>query len=114
MADLRMEICSCKQSLHTFSPGANDFTLLIISHLTLKPMFLFFNFQTLSVVEILLCSNLEDDLYKLNLILNSFSVSLIYVSLLFEVVSVTVALYTMHLVRHLPSSGQEFFLRTVT
>ena len=45
----------------------------------------------------------------MNLVLNSFSVSPIYVSWLFEVVSVTVALYTRHLVRHLPSSGQECF-----
>ena len=63
----------------------------------------------LSVVEVLLCSNLKDDLCKLNLVLNLFSVSPMYVSWLFEVVSVTVALYTMHLVRHLPSSGQELF-----
>ena len=48
-----------------------------------------------------------DDLCKLNLVLNSFSVSPIYVSWLFEVVSVTVSLYTNNLVRHLPSSGQE-------
>ena len=47
--------------------------------------------------------------FKLNLVLNSFSVSPIYVSRLFEVVSVTVALYTTHLVRRLPSSGQKFF-----
>ena len=76
-------------------------------------MFLLFNFQTcsLSVVKVLLCSNLKDDLCKLNLVLNSFSVSPIYVSWLFEVVSVTVALYTSHLVRHLTSSGQVFFCR---
>ena len=83
------------------------------SHLMLKLMFLFFNFQTCSlcVVEVLLCSasNFKHDLCKLNLVLNSFSVSAIYVSWLFEVVSVTVASYTTHLVRHLPSSGQEFF-----
>ena len=58
-----------------------------------------------------LCSNLKDDLCILNLALNSFSVSPIYVSWSFEVVSVTVALYITHLVRHLPSSGQEFFCR---
>ena len=52
---------------------------------------------------------MKDDLCKLNLVLNSFSVSPIYVSWLFEVVSVTVALCTTHLVRDLPSSGQEFF-----
>ena len=46
-----------------------------------------------------MCSNLKDDLCKLNLVLNSFSVSPIYVSWLFEVVSVTVALYTTRLVR---------------
>ena len=63
----------------------------------------------LSVIEVLLCSNLKDDLCKLNLVLNSFSVSPIYVSWLFEVVSVIVALYTTHLVRHLSSSGQELF-----
>ena len=117
-ADLRMDSLSCKQSLHTLPLGANDFTFLTTSHLMLKLMFLFFfNFQTcsLSVVEVLLCSNLKDDLCKFNLVLNSFSVSPIYVSWLFEVVSVTVALYTSHLVRHLPSSGQEFFfLPTVT
>ena len=62
-----------------------------------------------SVVEVLLCSILKDDLCKLNTVLNSFSVSLIYVPWLFEVVLVTVALYTTHLVRHLPSSGQECF-----
>ena len=117
-ADLRMESFSCKQSLHTLSLGANGFTFLKTSHLMLKLIFLFFNFQTwsLSVVEVLLCSNLKDDLCKLNLILNSFSISPIYVSCLFEVVSVTltVALYTTHLVRHSLSSGQEFFLPTVT
>ena len=52
---------------------------------------------------------MKDDLCKLNLVLNSFSVSPIYVSWLFEVVSVIVALYTTHLVRHLPLRGQEFF-----
>ena len=109
-ADLRMDSFSCKHSLHALSFGANGFTFLTISHPILKLMFLFFNFQTcsLSVVEVLLCTNLKDDLCKLNLVLNSFSVSPIYVSWLFEVVSVTVALYTTHLVRHL-SSGQEFF-----
>ena len=29
-ADLRMESFSCKQSLHTFSPGANGFTLFYV------------------------------------------------------------------------------------
>ena len=50
-----------------------------------------FNFLTCSlcVVEVLLCSNLKDDLWKLNLLLNSFSVSPIYIFRLFEVVSVT-------------------------
>ena len=33
--DLKMESFSCKQSLHTFSPGANGFTLLTISHFIL-------------------------------------------------------------------------------
>ena len=64
--------------------------------------------RSLSVVEVLLGSTLKDNLCKLNLILNSFYVSPIYVSWLFEVVSVTVALYTTHLVRHLPSSEQQF------
>ena len=54
---------------------------------------------------------MKDDLCKLTLVLNLFSVSPIYVSLLFEVVSVSVALYTTHLVRHLLSSGQELFCR---
>ena len=78
-ADLRMESFSCKQSLHTSSPGANCFT------------FLFFNYQTRSpsVVEVLLCSNLKDDVCKLNLVVNSFSVCPIYVSWLFKVASVT-------------------------
>ena len=80
-AHLRIDSFSCKQSLHTLSFGANGFTFLTMSHLILKLMFLFFNFQTcsLSVVEVLLCSNLKDDLCKLNLVLNSFSVSPIYI-----------------------------------
>ena len=112
-ADLRMASFSCKQSLHTLSFGANSFTFLTISHPILKLMFLFFNFQTclLSVVEVLWCSNLKDDLCKLNLLLNYFSVSPIYVSCLFEVVFVTILLYKTHLVRRFPSSGQEFFCR---
>ena len=94
-ADLRMESFSCKQSPHTLLLGANGFTLLTTCHVILKLMLFFFSFQTwsLSVVEVLLCSNLKDALCKLNLVLNSFSVSPIYVSWLFEVVSVTVALY---------------------
>ena len=39
-ADLRMESFSCKQNLHTLSPGANAFTFLAISHLMLKSMLL--------------------------------------------------------------------------
>ena len=83
-----MDSFSCKQSLHTLSLGANGFTFLTTSHLMLKLMFLFFNFQTcsLSVVEVLLCSNLKDDLCKLNIVLNSFSGIPIYVSWMFEVV----------------------------
>ena len=52
---------SCTQSLHTLSPGANGFTFLTTSHLMLKSM-VFFKFQnvSLSVVEVLLCSNLKD------------------------------------------------------
>ena len=41
------------------------------------------------VVEVLVCSFLKYDLWKLNLVLNSFSVCSIYVSWLFEIVSVT-------------------------
>ena len=51
---------------------------------------------------------------QINIVLNSFSVSPIYVSSLIKVVSITVALYTTYLVRLLPSRGQEFFLPTVT
>ena len=53
-------------------PGANGFPFLTIFHLMFKSMFLFCNSQTwsLSVVEVLLCSNLKDDLCKLNLVLN--------------------------------------------
>ena len=62
-ADLRMDSFSCNQSLHTFSLGANGFPFLTTSHLMLKLMFLFFNVHTcsVSVVEVLLCSNLKDD-----------------------------------------------------
>ena len=72
-----MDSFSCKQSLHTLSFGANGFTFLTISHSILKLMFFYFNFQTcsLSVVEVLLWSNLKDDFFKLNVLLNSFSVS---------------------------------------
>ena len=82
-----------------------------ISHLMLKLMFLAFNFQTLSlsVVEVLLCSNLKDDLCKLNLVLKLFSVSSIHVSWLFVGVSVTAALYTTHLARHSLFSRHEVF-----
>ena len=66
---------------------------------------------SLRVVVVLLCSSLNDDLCRLNLVLNSFSVSPMYVSCFFVSVSVTVALYTTHLVRHFPSSGQLFFCR---
>ena len=112
-ADLRVDSFSCNESLHTLSFGANVFTFLMISLLILKLMFLFLNFQTclLSVVEVLLCSNLKGDLCKLNFVLNLCSVSPIYVSWLFEAVSVSVALYRRYLVRPLPSSGQEFFCR---
>ena len=82
----------CKKNLHLFSLGANGITSLETSHLILKLKLLLINFQTwpLRVFEVLLCSNLKDVLCKLNLVLNSFSVSPIYVSWLFEVVSVTV------------------------
>ena len=105
-----MKRFSCNQSLHTLSPGAIGFTFLTTSHLMVKFIFFFLNFKmwSLRIVEILLCSNLNDYLSKSNLVLNSFSDSPIYVSWLFERVSGTVALYTTHLVRHLPWSGQEF------
>ena len=63
-ADLRIESFSCMQSLHTLSPDVNGFTFCFV-----------FNFHTrsLTVVEVLLCSNLKDDLCKLNLVLNLFS-----------------------------------------
>ena len=41
-ADLRIECFSCKQRLHTLSPGANAFTFLAISYLMLKSIFLLF------------------------------------------------------------------------
>ena len=68
-----MESFSRKQSLHTLSPDANGFIFFMTSHLMLK--------------------YLKDDLCKLNLVLNLFSVSLIYIYWLFEVVSVTVFCY---------------------
>ena len=109
--DMRMDNFSCRHSLHIFSPGAYGFTFFIISHLMLSSVFFFFNFQmwSLRVVVVLLCSSLNDDLCRLNLVLNSFSVSPMYVSCFFVSVSVTVALYTTHLMRHFPSSGQLFF-----
>ena len=63
-----------------FSPGPNGFTFLAISHFMLKSIF-FLNFRacSLSVVEVLLCSNLKDDSCKLNLVLNLFSFSPKYV-----------------------------------
>ena len=75
--DMRMESFSCRHSLHIFSPGAYGFTFFIISHLMLKSVFFFFNFQmwSLRVEVVLLCSSLNDDLCRLNLVLNSFSVS---------------------------------------
>ena len=50
-ADLRMKSFSCKQSLHTLSPGANGFSFLKTSHLMLK---LFLNRSDVLFVE--LCS----------------------------------------------------------
>ena len=57
-----MENFSCRHSLHIFSPGAYGFTFFIISHLMLKSVFFFFNFQiwSLRVVVVLLCSSLND------------------------------------------------------
>ena len=105
-----MENFSCRHSLHVFSLGAYGCTFFIISHLMLQSVFFFFNFQmwSLRVVVALFCSSLNDDLCRLNLVLNSFAVSSMYVSCFFVSVSVTVALYTTHLVRHFPSSGQLF------
>ena len=100
MCCLRIEGFSGKQSLHTLSTGANVFPFLTTSHLMLNSMFLFFKFQkwSLSIVEVLLCSNLKDDLCKLNLVLNSSlsSVSPIYVSWFFEIIFLTISLYTTH------------------
>ena len=92
--DMRMENFSCRHSLHISSPGAYGFTFFIISHLMLKSVFFFFNFQmwSLRVVVVVLCSSLNDDLCRLNLVINSFSVSPTYVSCFFVSVSVTVAL----------------------
>ena len=79
--DVRMEIVSHRHSFHTFSPGVKGFTLLTISNLMLKSVFFSSSFQTwsLSVVAILLCSSLKDDLCRLNLVLNSFSVNFLIV-----------------------------------
>ena len=65
-ADLSMVSFSCRQSLHTLLFAANDLIFLTISLLLLKLIFLLFNFQiySLSVVEVLLCSNLKDNLFK--------------------------------------------------
>ena len=92
--DMRMENFSCRHSLHIFSPGAYGFTFFIISHLMLKSVFLFLNFQmwSLRVVVVILCSSLNDELRRLNLVLNSLSVSPIYFSCFYVSVSVTVAL----------------------
>ena len=83
--NMRMENFSCRHSLHIFSPGAYGFTFFVISHLMLKPVFFFFNFPNngLRVVVVLLYSSLNDDLCRLNLVLNSFSVSPMYVSCFF-------------------------------
>ena len=89
--DMRMENFSCRHSLHIFSTGAFGFTFYIISHLMLESVFFFFNFQmwSLRVVVVLLCSSLNDDLCRLSLVLNSFSVSPMYDSCFFVSVSVT-------------------------
>ena len=74
--DVRVENFSCKHSLHIFSPEVNGFTLLTISHLMLKSVFFFFIFQTLSLSVVgCFMFQLEDDLYRLNLVWYSFSVS---------------------------------------
>ena len=77
-------------------------------------MFFFFKSQmcSLNVVADLLCSSLKDDLCRLYLVLNEFSVSPIYVSSFFVSVCVTVALYiTTHSVRQFPLSGQSSLFR---
>ena len=91
---MRMENFSCRHSLHTFSLSADDFTLLTISHLMLKSVLFFFSLQirSLRVVVVHLCSSLNDDLRRLNLVLNSFSVSPMCLSCFLESVSVTVGL----------------------
>ena len=92
--DMKMEKFFCRHNLLIYSPGAYGFTFFIICRLMLKSVFFFFNFQmwSLRVVVVLLCSSLNDDLWRLNLVLNSFSVSPMYVSCFFVSVSVTVAL----------------------
>ena len=84
--DMRMEIFSYRHSLHILSPGTYGFTFFIISHLMLKSVFFFFSF-----VVVLLSSSLNGDFCRLNLVLNSFSISPRYVSCFFVSVSVTVA-----------------------
>ena len=93
---------NCRQNpyLPDFLPVAVNlffiFRLFVFcfSHLMLKSVFFFFNFQmwSLRIVVVLLCSSLNDDLCRLILVLNSFSVSPMYVSCFFVSVSVTVAL----------------------
>ena len=104
--------------MHTLSLGANGFTFLTTSHLMLTLIFLFLNSQTcsLSVVQLLLCSNLKDDLCKLNLVLISFSVSPIYVSWLFEVFFCNVCfVYNAISEETCRQVGKSFFfLRTLT
>ena len=61
---------------------------------------------SLNFVDDLFRSSLKDDLCRLYLVLNALSVSPMYVSCLLVSVCVTVALYTMHSVRHFSLSGQ--------
>ena len=108
--DMRMDNFSCRHSLHIFSHGAYGFTFFIISHLNVVICIFLFQFPNAVTKSCsVLGSSLNDDFCRLNLVLKSFSVSPMYVSCFFVSVSVTVALYTTHLVRHFPSSGQLFF-----
>ena len=72
---------SSKQSGQYFLSGVIGVTLFAISHSILWPM-LFSNFQicSLNPVADFLCSSLKDDLSRLCLVFNVFSVSPMYIS----------------------------------
>ena len=61
---------------------------------------------SLRAVSLLLCLFLNDDWWRLYLVLNLHSVSPVYVSFVFVSLLVTVAWYTTLSVRHFPCSGQ--------